>query len=179
MERSDRLSQSVNADGVVWDIDALFSAYYKGLARLLRRVVADNVRAEELAAEAFCRLYYKPPRKDINIEAWLYRTGLRLAFDYLKMERRRAHYEERASWFGVVFDPDKMVEQGEEQARVRRVLASLKPIQASLLLLRSEGFSYSELAIVLDLNEGSVGTLLSRAKQAFRKEYVRRYGEQG
>jgi RNA polymerase sigma-70 factor (ECF subfamily) len=45
-----------------------------------------------------------------------------------------------------------------------------------MLLLRSHGFSYGELASILDLNSASVGTLLSRAQQAFRKEYVKRYG---
>jgi len=52
------------------------------------------------------------------------------------------------------------------------------PRQAELLLLRSDGHSYDELAGSLSLNPASVGTLLSRAKQAFRKEYVKRYSEQ-
>jgi RNA polymerase sigma-70 factor (ECF subfamily) len=47
-----------------------------------------------------------------------------------------------------------------------------------MLLLRSEGLSYAELAAALDLNPASVGTLLTRAGQAFKKEYVIRYGEQ-
>jgi RNA polymerase sigma-70 factor, ECF subfamily len=33
------------------------------------------------------------------------------------------------------------------------------------------------LAAALKLNPASVGTLLSRAQQAFRKEYIQRYGE--
>jgi len=61
---------------------------------------------------------------------------------------------------------------------VRQVLASLKPVQAAMLLLRSEGLSYAELAAALNLNPASVGTLLARAGQAFKKEYVIRYGEQ-
>jgi RNA polymerase sigma-70 factor (ECF subfamily) len=46
------------------------------------------------------------------------------------------------------------------------------------LLLRSNGLSYEEVANALELNPASVGTLLSRAQQAFRKEYIKRYGEQ-
>jgi RNA polymerase sigma-70 factor (ECF subfamily) len=45
------------------------------------------------------------------------------------------------------------------------------------LLLRNQGFSYEEIASALHLNPASVGTLLSRAQMAFRKEYVKRYGE--
>ena len=58
------------------------------------------------------------------------------------------------------------------------MLASLRPTDAELLLLRSDGLPYEEIAAVLSMNPASVGTLLSRAKAAFRKEYVKRYGEQ-
>jgi RNA polymerase sigma-70 factor (ECF subfamily) len=54
----------------------------------------------------------------------------------------------------------------------------MKPRQAELLLLRTHGFSYEELASALDLNFSSIGTLLSRAERAFRKEYIKRYGDQ-
>jgi len=40
-----------------------------------------------------------------------------------------------------------------------------------LLLLRSEGFSYRDIAAALELNEASVGTLLARARTAFREIY--------
>ena len=53
-----------------------------------------------------------------------------------------------------------------------------EPRQAELLLLRSHGLSYDEFASALDLNPASIGTLLSRAQQAFRKEYIKRYGEE-
>lgn len=42
---------------------------------------------------------------------------------------------------------------------------------AVLLLFRDEGLSYDELASVPDPNSASIGTFLSRAQPAFRKEY--------
>ena len=72
------------------EFDAPFSAYYARLARLLYRITGDRGRAEEMAAEAFWRLYRKPPAAKTNLEGWLYRAGVRLALDQLKMERRRA-----------------------------------------------------------------------------------------
>jgi RNA polymerase sigma-70 factor (ECF subfamily) len=178
MEHSNQLSLPTNVTNVACDIDALFTAYYCRLTRLLYRATGDTARAEEFAAEAFWRLYDKPPRDATNIEGWLYRTGLRLALDYLKKERRRARYEALGQLFGVARNPHQAVEQHEKQARVRQVLVSLKPVQAAMLLLRSEGLSYTELAAALNLNPASVGTLLTRAGQAFKKEYVKRYGEQ-
>jgi RNA polymerase sigma-70 factor (ECF subfamily) len=53
----------------------------------------------------------------------------------------------------------------------------MKTIQAELLVLRSDGFSYDEIAHVLKLNPSSIGTLLRRAEEGFRKAYVKRYGQ--
>jgi len=54
----------------------------------------------------------------------------------------------------------------------------MEPRQAGLLLLRSNDFSYQELASILNLNPSSVGTFLSRALQAFRREFIKRYGQE-
>jgi RNA polymerase sigma factor (sigma-70 family) len=127
MERSDQLSLPTSVPSVAGNFDALFTAYYRRLTRLLYRATGDTGRAEEFAAEAFWRLYDKPPSEATNIEGWLYRTGLRLALDYLKQERRRACSEALAHLFGVAPNPHQAVEQQEKQARVRQVLAALKP----------------------------------------------------
>ena len=38
--------------------------------------------------------------------------------------------------------------------------------------------SYDELAAALFVSPASIGTLLRRARTAFQKEYLKRYGEQ-
>ena len=159
------------------DFDGLFAANYAALTRLIYRVVGDTGSAEELAAEAFWKLRRNPPASDYNLVGWLYRTGLRLALDNLKKRKRRAHYEALAPAPGAMQSPEEALEQLERQVRVRQVLAALKPEQATLLVLRSEGYSLGEMASILHLNPSSVGTLLARADTAFRKEYVNRYGE--
>ena len=57
------------------------------------------------------------------------------------------------------------------------MLAALDPRQAELLVLRSNGLRYGELAAAIDVNPASVGTLIGRAQQAFRKEYLKQFGE--
>jgi len=159
--------------------EELFRMSYQRLARLLFRITHDFARAEEMASEAFWRLHRKPPARDINLQGWLYRTGLRLALDHLRNERRRARYESLAAVIGLAPSPDESLEQNEERARVRGVLGKLKREQAGLILLRAEGFGYAEIGAVLNLKTTSVGTLLARAEEAFRKEYVHRYGKPG
>jgi RNA polymerase sigma-70 factor (ECF subfamily) len=159
------------------DFHALFTTGYRRLARLLYRVTGDFGRAEEVASEAFWRLHSRPPAAETNIQGWLYRTGLRIALDQLKKDRRRARYEALASALGFGASPHQVLEQTQERTRVRQVLSALKAGQVAVILLRAEGLSYAELAAALHLNRGSVGTLLARAEEAFRKEYVHRYGK--
>jgi RNA polymerase sigma-70 factor, ECF subfamily len=162
------------------DFDELFKTSYSRLARLLYRVTGDAGRAEEIASEAFIRLHRQPLRAISNVEGWLYRTGLRLALDHLKKERRRARYEALAAVFGLATspadNPDAVLELAEERRRLRQALGALKPDQVALVLLRAEGFTYGELAMQLQLNPASVGSLLRRAEETLRKEYVKRYG---
>ena len=60
----------------------------------------------------------------------------------------------------------------EERLRVQRTLSGMKPAWAQLLLLRSGGCFYNELAATLRVRTGSVGTLLNRAEADFRKRYL-------
>jgi RNA polymerase sigma-70 factor (ECF subfamily) len=59
----------------------------------------------------------------------------------------------------------------DEAERVRATIERLGERDRQLLLLRAEGYGYRELAAALGLNEASVGTLLARAKRAFREAY--------
>jgi RNA polymerase sigma-70 factor (ECF subfamily) len=159
------------------DLDSLFVAHYASLARLLYRVVGDTHSAEELASEAFWKLHIKPPKSTENIGGWLYTTGLRLALDSLKKRRRRIHYEARAERPDTPPNPLETAESRQRRERLRTALIALKPDQAFALALRSEGHSLNEIAEMLALAPGSVGTFLARAQAALRKEYLKLYGE--
>lgn len=58
------------------------------------------------------------------------------------------------------------------------MLAEIKPVQAQLLVLRASGHSYKELAAALDLEPGSVGTLMVRAEVAFEQRYLELFGSE-
>jgi RNA polymerase sigma-70 factor (ECF subfamily) len=77
----------------------------------------------------------------------------------------------------VLPTPEEERAAAEQREQVRRVLSAMDTRQAELLLLRSGGLAYAEVAAALDISPVSVGTMIARAQQAFRKEYVRLYGE--
>ncbi|HWD00539.1 MAG TPA: sigma-70 family RNA polymerase sigma factor [Candidatus Sulfopaludibacter sp.] len=160
-----------------FDFDEFFHAHYARIARAIARVVGDRARAEDLAAEAFWKLWRRREAHGEKAGGWLYRTAVRLALNELRGSRRRTRYEQLAPASAAFPTPEEARAAAEEREQVRRVLAALSERDAEILLLRASGLAYTEVAAALDLNPSSVGTMVSRAQQAFRKEYLKQYGE--
>jgi len=171
-------STSDEAPAETFDFEAVFHLHYRRIARVIVRVIQDPSRAEELAVEVFWKLWRHPSAHGAHSAGWLYRTASRAAVDELRKRTRREKYER---WFGIGMppsgDPERSREAAEERIRIRSVLASLRSQDAQLVALRSEGLSYEELADALNLKPASIGTMLRRAQEAFRKEYIKRYGK--
>ncbi len=161
-------------------LEALLEEHWERLCTLVFRLVGDRGRAEDIVLEAFTRLYERPPQKAENPSGWLYRVALRLGLNALRAESRRRHYEARAAQEGygaqaAQNDVERIYEQLEERAQVRRVLSKMKTREAQLLLLYHAGFRYAEIAGLLGLSLHSIGTLLARAEKTFEKIYRQEY----
>ena len=165
-----------NQNGV--EIESIFHAQYARMARVITRVIRDPARAEELAVDVFLKWSRNRKAHGENAEGWLYRTAVRMALNELRRQTRQDRYERLFELIRRSPTPEDLLAASEEQQRVRVLLGFIKPRQAELLLLRSEGLTYDELASVLNMNPASIGTLVSRAQQAFRKEYLQRYGKE-
>jgi len=165
------------AAGQACDFDAVFTAHYTRIARVVARVVRDRSRAEDLAVDAFVKWWRHKDSRGERTVGWLYRVAVRLALDELRAAARRSRFERLIGALRISTPtPEALHAANDEQQRVRTVLASLRRRDAALLVLRSDGLAYGELADALGLNRNSIGTLISRAQSAFRAEYVRRYG---
>ena len=178
MDLSPEAVAGMNAGETRFDLEAVFAGQYARVARVIAKVIRDPARAEELAVEVFLKWSRKPQAQGAGSEGWLYRTAVRTGLDELRRQARRGQYESLARLAPATLTPEEIHASQQDHERVRAVLAALQSRQSEMLLLRSEGLSYEELASALDLKPASVGTLLSRAQEAFRKEYVKKYGEQ-
>jgi RNA polymerase sigma-70 factor (ECF subfamily) len=162
-----------------WDeaeFRCVFLQHYSGIVAILIRLLGDRSRAEEVANDAFWRLYHQPALQvDGNIGGWLYRTATNLGIDALRAPGRRRQYEEAAGRSRDGAENSSPLEdllREEKCHRVRAVLSSIKPAQAQLLILRSSGLSYKELADALNVKMSSIGTMLNRAEEEFRHRYL-------
>ena len=157
----------------------VFRAHYERVARVIGRVIHDQARAEELAVEVFLKWWRSPGAHGEHAEGWLYRTAVRKGLDELRSQTRRNRFERL---LGLAREspltPEHLYAASMEQLRVRTVLGALSSRDSALLLLRSEDLTYQQIAASLALHPNYVGSLISRAQAAFRKEYLKRYGTQ-
>ncbi len=189
MEASANVSIEENRDreGAVKssaDFEAIFLEHYARIVGVLFRIVGNRARAEELADDVFLKLHrqHLSKERDHNWGGWLYRTATRLGIDALRSATRRQRYETAAASetvrTGRQDDPLNELLREESRRRVRNVLTQLKPAQAQLLILRSSGFSYREMAEALGVKPQSIGTLLARAEAEFEKRYRQLHGDE-
>jgi RNA polymerase sigma-70 factor (ECF subfamily) len=162
-------------NGAAGDIETIFRAHYARIARIIASVIRDPARAEELAVEVFLKWSRTPKAQGEQTQGWLYRTAIRVGQNELRRQVRCSHYESLFTFGKTTPTPEDLLAERQEQRQIDCVLSALEARQAELLVLRSHGFSYEELASTLRLNPASIGTLLSRAQQAFRKEYEKNY----
>ena len=158
------------------DFRAIFQQHYARIVNILVRLLGDRAHADDVANDAFWRLYGQPAlQTDGNVGGWLYRTAMNLGIDALRMSARRRQHEGTAGRIAQEHIQDGPLDdllREETRRRVRRVLSLVKPAQAQLLILRSAGLSYKEIADALEMKATSVGTMLNRAEEEFRNRYV-------
>jgi RNA polymerase sigma factor (sigma-70 family) len=171
-----------------WDPSAFeqfFLEHFTRVVSVLIRMIGDRSRAEELANEAFWKVYRQPllTAPEGNVAGLLYRAVANLGIDELRARAKRKHYEESSNRLAPATsnaaDPLSAILREEKRRAVREVLAQLKPAQAQILVLRHSGFSYNELAECLGVSRGSVGTMLMRAETEFQKHYLRAEARSG
>jgi RNA polymerase sigma-70 factor (ECF subfamily) len=154
--------------------ESLFRREYARVAAIAQRIVRDADEAEDVAQDVFVSFYRKHPADAGYAPAWLHAAAAHTALNAIRTRERRGRRETaHAREADRAVDPQRAVEDVETGAEVRAALARLDERAASLLALRYSGLSYDEIAAALGLRKSSIGTLLSRAEEAFRKEVTR------
>ncbi len=152
--------------------ETLFRRHYPAVHRALVQMLGSD-GADDVAQETLLTLYQQPPTvtPTVNVAAWLYRVALNRGYNALRGERRAVARAAAALPPTPGEEPPDAAIRSEERAAVRAVLAQLPQRQRELLVLRSSGASYADIAEVLGVAPGSVGTLLARAERAFLRLY--------
>jgi RNA polymerase sigma-70 factor (ECF subfamily) len=177
-KRSVDIAAHARADQNSHGFETLFQEHWAHVYRVLDRLVGDPAEAEDLALEAFLRLYRSYPSlagPGFNAGGWLHRVATNLGLHSLRSFKRRERYELSAGKNALAdvpeASPPELLAQEEERRLVRLVLAEMDQRQAQLLVMRHSGMTYKEIAGSLGFAPASIGPLLLRSEREFEKRY--------
>jgi RNA polymerase sigma-70 factor (ECF subfamily) len=163
----------------------LVDAYQNRLIGIFTHILKDNSAAEDLAQEAFLRVYrarqrYQPTAK---FATWLFRIANNLATNRLRSLSRRKEVSLKANESGPLgtrpeeqlatetsaLMPTRQLDAQEMREIVRQSLDTLNDRQRMALLLNKfEHMSYADIAVSMDLSVQAIKSLLTRARENLR-----------
>jgi len=167
-------------DGDAASFEVLLRRYRLPLVSYFRRMVRDQAMAEDLAQEAFLRVYksrerYQPEAK---FTTWLYRIATNLALNAIRDRRDEVSgsADDDGEGSGVLerfIDPCPTVEQRlvqrDRERLIRQSVESLPENQrAAVILHKYQEVDYRQIAGILSVSESAVKSLLFRAYETLR-----------
>lgn len=153
--------------------------YQDRIMNYLTRLTGDRARAEDLAQEAFIKLFTRAGRynHDGKLGAYLYKIATNVTLSYLRREHRR-----RA--LGAIFltgdnggdpaeSPQTTAINGERHRLLARAIEAL-PVRyrVPLVLHELEGLSYEDVAQVTGVRTGTVKSRISRGRGNLRRRLL-------
>jgi RNA polymerase sigma-70 factor (ECF subfamily) len=168
---------------------SLLTRHQKRIFNFMYRMVGERGAAEDLTQEVFLKAYEALPRfrKASRFSTWLYRIAHNHCLNALKgrgreiavsaLTKEPTHDNPVTAQVDPSASPEERLEQRELQVVVQEKLAELTPEHRAVLVLRDiQGLSYDEIAMALELEDGTVRSRLHRARMEL-KERLRGYLE--
>ncbi|AOB32703.1 RNA polymerase subunit sigma [Bordetella sp. H567] len=141
------------------------------LLALATRMLGDRMEAEDVAQEAFVRIWKQAPHwkeGSARFDTWLHRVAMNLCYDRLR-GRREDPVEDWPEHPDPGPGPDAVVEARTRDRRIQAALAALAPRQREALILTYyQELSNIEAAAVMDITVDALESLLARARRALR-----------
>ncbi|MEW6425798.1 MAG: sigma-70 family RNA polymerase sigma factor [Bacillota bacterium] len=171
--------------------EQLVNLYQQRVYSLSYQLAGNHADAQDLAQEVFIRAYLaiKGFRNEADFGTWLHRITVNL---WLNIKRRQnlvpvvsldepvqtpegEVYREPPATRG---NPEQFIEEREFSDCVRLALDELSSEHKAALVLRDiEGYTYEEMAAILNCSLGTVKSRLSRARQLLRQKVALFVGE--
>ncbi len=152
----------------------LLQRHLTGAVTTAQRILLNQADAEEVAQEAFLRVWQHAPRWQVDgaagFRTWLLRIVVNLCIDRKRRPGMDALDEQPEPQDDAPNPYDHRL-ASETEARIATALAKLPPRQrAALQLCFWEGEGNIEAAAALGISVGALESLLVRAKRTLRDE---------
>lgn len=173
------------AAGSAEAFEALVLQYQTPIYNLCLRITGNPEDAADMTQESFLKAWRS--LDSFHFEAafstWLYRLASNTCLDFLRSTKRRRALSltvEDESGESRLLDlpdpaptPEAALLTNEENALLSAAMGQLDPEQRRILTLRVvNDLSYTEIAAVLNIKEGTVKSRLARARENLRKKLL-------
>lgn len=154
----------------------LFQEHGTALYRFCRSVLRHTGDAEDVVQETFLKLLHHLHHDGDarNLKSWLFTVAANGCRDRTRWRLRwlpwTAERDERT--LDPIDEEVRLKAHTTEADRARRAFRALAPRDRVLLSLRAQGLSYKDIAAASGIREQSVGRLLARALDRWRKQCV-------
>ena len=163
------------------ELVVLYQDKVYGLSYSLTKCQVD---AQDLAQEVFLQAYLavKGFRGEADFGTWLHRITVNLWLNNHHKKKIKPAFNldspleaEEGKMMRLLPDsndgPEEIAAQKEFRQQVKAELENLPPAQKTILILReAEGYSYTEIANILNCSVGTVRSRLNRARQCLQKK---------
>ena len=148
----------------------LFQEHGTALYRFCRSVLRHTGDAEDVVQETFLKLLHHLQHEgDVrNLKSWLFTVAANGCRDRTRWRLRWLPWN--AERDNRTVDPIEV--DITDADRARSAFRALAPRDRLLLSLRAQGLSYKDIAAASGIREQSVGRLLARAMDRWRKQCV-------
>lgn len=177
MEEKELVQRTIQGDEDAFGV--LVKKYRTKVFNLAYSMTHDRDAADDLAQDAFIKAYFALPHFKMKSEfgTWLYRIAINTVKDHLRKKGRIKKIAFEKEIEHLVIQEDEMERKEkkhlEEQNRrlVHKAIQSLPEKYKLILSLRDiQGFSYGEIADILNVSPGTVDSRLHRARKTLRKK---------
>lgn len=158
-------------------VRALVERKLPRLLRLAMRMLGDRMEAEDVAQEAFERIWTHAPgwkAGQAKFDTWLHRVALNLCYDRLRAHRETP-VDEAPDLPDNAATPAEHMEQRSRAMQIRAALAALPARQREALVLNYyQELSNVEAAALMGISVDALESLLSRARRNLRTLLIER-----
>ncbi len=169
-------------NGDIQAFESLINAYQKKAYNIALRIMANEEDAKDMAQEAFIRIYKSIMnfREESSFSTWIYRIVTNVCLDEVRKRKNSATISIDAAIsidgietkYELCCDketPEDIYEKTEKKEIILGAINELSEEYKGAIVLRDiEGFSYEEIATIMNCSIGTVKSRINRARNILK-----------
>ncbi|MCC5911761.1 MAG: sigma-70 family RNA polymerase sigma factor [Clostridiaceae bacterium] len=180
MDHDEKTLIEKSQKGDVESFEILITSYQKTAFNIAYRMLGNFEDANDITQEAFIKVYKSIDKfkGESSFTTWLYAIVNNICLDFLRKKKKikiisidksqgNENYQREIP--DETNTPEVLFEKKEVRRTVQDAINQLKDEHRTIIILRDiQGFSYEEIAEILDISTGTVKSRISRARRSLK-----------